>query len=60
MLSKKQGQILTDGPFTETKEIIGGYFVIQAASMEEAMEVSRTCPHLAYEGRVQIRELLLD
>jgi hypothetical protein len=35
---------VTDGPFTETKELIGGYWLIQAASKEEAVEWAKRCP----------------
>jgi hypothetical protein len=42
---------VTDGPFTETKELIGGYWLIQAASKEEAVEWATRCPA---EGNVMI------
>lgn len=45
-----------DGPFSETKEIIGGYFMIQAADYQEALQVAESCPHLAY-GTIYIREI---
>jgi hypothetical protein len=35
---------VTDGPFTETKEVIGGYWLIQARSREEAIEWASRCP----------------
>jgi len=35
---------VTDGPFTEAKELIGGYWVIQASSKEEAVQWVRRCP----------------
>jgi hypothetical protein len=35
---------VTDGPFTETKELVGGYWVIQSASKEEAVEWAKRCP----------------
>ncbi|MDA8016945.1 MAG: YciI family protein [Thermoanaerobaculia bacterium] len=46
---------LTDGPFSETKEILGGYFKIQAESYDEAVAIARTCPHLEFEATVEIR-----
>jgi hypothetical protein len=36
--------IVSDGPFTETKEVVGGYWLIQAKSREEAIEWARRCP----------------
>ncbi|HEU0121170.1 MAG TPA: YciI family protein [Bryobacteraceae bacterium] len=47
---------VTDGPFPETKEVIGGYFLIAAASYEEAVVLSSTCPHLDF-GRIEIRRI---
>ncbi|MDX9858012.1 MAG: YciI family protein [candidate division Zixibacteria bacterium] len=52
----KNGQIV-DGPFTETKEIIGGYFIIEAADYDEAVAVTRDCPTFAHGGSVQVREI---
>lgn len=46
-----------DGPFSETKEVIGGYFAIRAADYDEAVEISRSCPHLEYQGTIEIREI---
>jgi hypothetical protein len=37
-------QVVTDGPFAETKELIGGYWIIQAKSKEEALEWAKRCP----------------
>lgn len=44
-----------DGPYIETKEVMGGYFVVEADSMEEAVEVARGCPAAAY-GAIEVRE----
>jgi hypothetical protein len=49
-----------DGPFTETKELIAGYTLIQAKSREEALEWSRRFPNPAGEGntaQIEVREL---
>jgi hypothetical protein len=45
-----------DGPYTEAKEILGGYFLLQAASYDEAVRLSESCPHLDF-GWIQIREI---
>lgn len=45
-----------DGPFSETKEIIGGYFAVEAADYREATEIASSCPHLDY-GTIYIREV---
>ncbi len=48
----------TDGPFVETKEIVGGYMIIAAESMEEAMEVVRESPGVGMPGSsVEIRPI---
>lgn len=48
----------TDGPFVETKEIVGGYMIISADSMEEAIEVVRESPGAGMPGSsVEIREI---
>ena len=56
LLSVKDGQI-TDGPFTETKEAVGGYFTVEAASYEEAVTIARDCPVFERGGQVEVRQL---
>lgn len=47
-----------DGPFAETKEVIGGYMIITANSLEEAIEVARECPGVVTPGSsVEVREI---
>ena len=48
---------VTDGPFTEGKEIVGGYVIIKAGDLKEAVELSKGCPLLEHEGIVEVREL---
>ena len=48
----------TDGPYTEGKEIVGGYFVINATSMEEAVEECKNYPDFEYGGQVQVRQVM--
>ena len=50
-------QVVTDGPFVETKEVVGGYSVIQAASFDEAVKYAKVCPNVTEGGRVEIRPL---
>lgn len=50
---------ITDGPFTETKELIGGYWMMQAKSFDEVMEWVRRCPTLREDGsELEIRRLI--
>ena len=46
----------TDGPFSETKEILGGYYTIEAESYEQAAEISMSHPHLEYGGTIVLRK----
>lgn len=54
---------VTDGPFTETKEVIGGYALVQAKSREEALDLARNFMDLhrihwpAFEGECEVRRL---
>ena len=54
LTSKKE--IATDGPFMESKEMISGYMVINANSIEEATELTKECPLLG-EFRLELRQL---
>ena len=48
---------VTDGPFSETKEIVGGYWLIEAGEYEEAVELARDCPHMEYGSSLEIRQV---
>lgn len=45
---------ITDGPFSETKEVIGGYWILNAADYDEAVKLVADSPHLAY-GPLEVR-----
>ena len=49
-------KIVTDGPFTETKEVIAGFWLIQVKSKEEALEWAKRCP-LPENGLIEIRQV---
>jgi len=49
-------RIVTDGPFTEAKEVIAGFWIIQVKSKEEALEWARRCP-LPENGLIEIRQV---
>ena len=51
----KEGRSVTDGPFPETKELIAGFWLIQAASKEEAVDWAKRVPFT--EGEVEIRQV---
>jgi hypothetical protein len=48
---------VTDGPFTEAKEIVGGFALIQAKSKEEAIEYTKTFMKIAGDGETEIRQV---
>ena len=48
---------VTDGPFTESKEVIGGFAILQANSKEEAIELVREFLHVAGDGECEIRQI---
>ena len=47
--------LITDGPFVESKEIVGGYLMMHAAGLDEAIEAAKGCPVFEQEGRVEVR-----
>lgn len=49
---------ITDGPFSETKDVIGGYSVILAKDLEEAAQIGSGCPILDGGGRVEVRPVM--
>jgi hypothetical protein len=57
ILSVKNGKVAVDGPYVETKEIVGGFYHFEAKNLDEATEISRACPHLGFGGTVEIREI---
>lgn len=57
MVSGKNGRSVTDGPFAESKEVVGGYILLNVASFEEALAIAKTCPTLAYGGKAEVRPL---
>jgi hypothetical protein len=48
--------MVTDGPYVETREVLGGFFHLVAESFDQAVELARDCPHLEY-GTIEIREV---
>jgi hypothetical protein len=47
----------TDGPYSETKEILAGYYTIEAASYDEAVKLALDHPQLEYGGTVEVRQV---
>ena len=47
----------TDGPYSETKEVLGGYFLFEAPNYDEAVRISQDCPSLEYKGSMELRQV---
>jgi len=54
--SIRGGSEVTDGPFVETKEVLGGYYVVEAPDLDAALAVGRLCP--ARFGGVEVRPVM--
>jgi hypothetical protein len=48
---------VTDGPYSETKEVLGGYYLIEAATYDQAIACLSDCPHLEFGGTVEVRQV---
>src|SRR5205809_7984159 len=55
IVSGKNGRIVADGPFAESKEAIGGYFLLQVETFDEAIAIAKNCPGLGYGVKVEVR-----
>jgi hypothetical protein len=54
----KPNKVVTDGPFPEAKEIVGGYSVVEADTIEKAAEHAKGCPHLQSGGQIEVRPMM--
>lgn len=51
-----KGQVrVIDGPYSETKEVLGGYYLLEAPDYNTAVDLTRDCPHLEYGGTIEVR-----
>ena len=60
VITGTDGRFVVDGPFTETKEAVGGYLLLQADSLDEAVEIARSMPTLRYGISVEVRPILAE
>ncbi|MFI5138124.1 MAG: YciI family protein [Sphingobacteriales bacterium] len=54
----KPGNIVTDGPYAEVKEILGGLITVKAESLDDAFEMAHGCPILLLGGYVEVRPVV--
>jgi hypothetical protein len=50
-------KVVTDGPFVEAKEVVGGFSIVQASNIDAAADLAKGCPVLLVGGEVEIRPL---
>jgi hypothetical protein len=55
IVSQKRGRAVADGPFAESKEAIGGFFLLELGSLDEAAEIAKEFPGLEYGATVEVR-----
>jgi hypothetical protein len=49
---------VTDGPFAESKEVVGGYFILECKCLDEAVQIGKDCPDYDLGGVVEVREVM--
>jgi hypothetical protein len=52
-----RGDVVTDGPFIESKEVLAGLFVLEATDLDQALAIAKKCP-ATWRGGVEVRPLL--
>jgi len=55
IVSQKNGRVVSDGPFAESKEAIAGYFLLNVKSLDEAVVIAKDYPGLKYGATVEVR-----
>ena len=55
----KGSPLVTDGPYAESKDVIGGLFVVKASSYDEAVKLVSDCPHLRGRNEIELRKIEL-
>jgi hypothetical protein len=57
IISGKSARIISDGPFAESKEAIGGYFLVEAGSLDEAIAIAKSSPAVLHGTTIEVRPL---
>src|ERR1051325_11284086 len=55
-----KNRVVSDGPFAESKEAVGGYFLLDVGTMDEAVAIAQVCPGLPYGARVEFRPVAAE
>ena len=51
-----RGDVVTDGPFVETKEVLGGFYLVDASDLDQALAIGKLCP--SHGGGVEVRPIM--
>ncbi len=51
-------RLITDGPYAETKEVLGGYYIIECEDLDKALEAAARCPAVMFGGSVEVRPII--
>ena len=57
IISGNNRRVVSDGPFAESKEVIGGTLLLDVATMAEAIAIAKACPGLRYNTSIQVRPI---
>jgi len=60
IVSGKNGRVVADGPFAESKEAIGGYFLLKVETLDEAVAIAQQCPGLPHGVRIEVRPVMAE
>jgi hypothetical protein len=57
VVSGKNGSVISDGIAAESKEAVGGFFIVNAASLDEAVKIAQTSPAFNHDARLEVRQI---
>ena len=57
IVTGKNGRVVTDGPFAESKKAIGGFLLVDVETLDEAIAIAQSIPGLAYGGSIEVRPI---
>jgi hypothetical protein len=60
IVSGRNGRVVSDGPFAESKEAVGGYFLLAVGDLEEAVAIAQKCPGLPYGAKIEVRPVAAE
>ena len=58
LVTGSNGKSVTDGPYTEGKEVVAGYFIVNAKDYDEAISLTKGYPDYQFGGQIQVRQVM--